>query len=133
MIKHSSGYIAIISILIISAVLLTSAFSVVNLGIFQSKSSLLKTQFVQNYYLAQACAEEALMKLKDDAGGYRGSETIYLDDNSCDILAVEKGKKQERTIKVLSSLYNLSKKIRVEIKKINPDMEIKSWQELSDF
>ncbi|MBI4101603.1 MAG: hypothetical protein HY443_01390 [Candidatus Nealsonbacteria bacterium] len=126
------GYIAIISTLIISAVLLLATLAGVNSGIVQSKMAFQKNQFSENYYLAQACAEEALMRLKENSA-YSGSETINLDQNSCQILFVEKGKSQARTVKVSGSLYNLAKKMKIEVSRINPLMEIQSWEELADF
>lgn len=126
------GYIAIISILIISAILLLVALAGVNSGIAQSKMTFQRNQLSENYYLAQACAEEALMRVKEDSA-YSGNETVSLDGNNCQILAVDKGKSQARTVKVSSSLYNLAKKIRIEVARINPLMEIQSWRELADF
>jgi len=126
------GYIALISILIISAVLVLIALSASHSGIGQSTMALQKNQSSESYYLAMACAEEALMKLKEDLG-YRGDETLNIDGASCNILRVEGSGNKDRIIKTRSNAHNQTKKIKIEINRVNPEMEIKSWQEVADF
>jgi len=126
------GYIALISILIISAILVLIALSASHFGISQLTMALQKNQSSESYYLAMACAEEALMKLKEDLG-YRGDETLNIDGASCNILRVEGRGNKDRIIKTRSNAHNQTKKIKIEINRVNPEMEIKSWQEVADF
>lgn len=128
------GFIALISILIISAVLLLIALTSSHFGIFQSKMVLQKNQSSESYYLATACAEEALMKLKEDLG-YRGDETLNINGNSCEILRIEGSGNKDRVIKASSSTHNFTEKIKIEINRVNPEMEmeIKSWREVANF
>jgi len=126
------GYIALISVLIISAVLLLITLSASHFGIGRSTMALQKNQATESYYLAQACGEETLMKLKEDLG-YRGEEILNINGNACNILSVEGKGNKDRVIKVSSSTYNQFKKIKIEIKRVNPETEIKSWQEVANF
>jgi len=126
------GYIALISILIISAVLILIALSASHFGIGQTTMALQKNQSSESYYLAMACAESALMKLKEDLK-YRGEEVLNINGASCSILGVEGRGNKDRIIKTVSNAHNQTKKIKIEIKKVNPETDIKSWQEVANF
>lgn len=126
------GYIALISILIISAVLTLIVFSASHLSISQLTMALEKNQAKESYYLAQACAEEALMKLKEDVG-YRGNEVLNIDGHTCNILNVEGRGNKDRVVKTSSNAYNQVKKIKITIKEVNPLLDFKSWLQVAEF
>jgi len=126
------GYIALISVLIISAVLLLIACSSNLISIGESDMSLLENQSWQSFYLAAACAEHALVELKNNLK-YTGNETLFFDNGTCDILPVEGKGSKNRVIKVSGTAYNQVRKIKIEINKVNPKMEIKSWTNITDF
>ena len=130
--NREQGYIALISVLIISAVLLLIASSSNLISISESDMSLQENQSWQSFYLATACAEHALMELKDNLK-YTGNETLIFDNGTCDILPVEGKGSKNRVIKVLGNAYNQTRKIKIEINKVNPRMEIKSWTNITDF
>ena len=123
------GYIALISVLIISAVLVLIALSASHFGIGRSTMVLQKNQASESYYLAMACAEEALMKFGKDPKGYRGNETLTINGKDCTILPIAREGKDKIIIKVLSNTYNQTKKIKIKIKKNKKE----SWQEVAEF
>jgi len=125
------GYIALISILIISVIAVLIVISSVQLGIGQSKMAVGKNQSSESYYIAQACAEEALIKLAEDLA-YQGNETINISGRNCQILPVE-GSGGARTIKVLTTVNNKTKRVRIEINRTTPALGINFWQEVSSF
>jgi len=127
-----NGYIALISILIISAVLLLIVSLANLMSIGEVGMSLEESQGWESFYLATACAEEALMSLKDDLD-YAGLETIVLDNGSCNIMALEGTGNEERVINTFSTTQGLARKIKVKVEQVNPDMIINSWQEVPDF
>ena len=130
--KTQKGYIALILILIISGVTLLIAISTSLFGISESGMGLQKSQSSEVFYLATLCAEDALMKLKDDLN-YSGNETLTFDEGSCDILSLEGSGNQDRTIKTTGAAYNQTRKIKIEIAQVNPIMEINTWQEVVSF
>ncbi len=130
--KHQQGYIALVTILIISAIVLLVGISVNLLSISESDMGLQKNQSSEAYYLANLCAEDALMKLKDDLN-YLGNETLTIGDGSCYIYAPEGSGNKDRIIKATGTIYNHTRKIKIEINRVNPDTEIASWQELPLF
>lgn len=128
----SEGYIALISVLIISAIAILIASSANLISISESNMSLQESKGWEAFYLATACAEDALMKLKDNLN-YPGNETLTFDTGTCTISPLEGEGNEDRIIKVSAAAYNQTRKIKIRIKRVNPDMEISSWQEVRYF
>ncbi|MBZ9572525.1 hypothetical protein KJA15_04290 [Patescibacteria group bacterium] len=126
--QEQSGFIALMTVLIIFAVALLVGLSVSLLSISEATMGFKKTQSSQAYFLANLCAEQALVKLKENIN-YSGNETIDIEGGNCQILPIE----GNWSIKVLGSFQNQTKKIKIEISQINPEMIISSWQEVADF
>lgn len=130
--SDQQGYIALVSVLIISALVVLVATSASLASISEADMGLQESQAWQSFYLTTACAEHGLMKLKDDIE-YSGNETLNFTNGSCTILPIEGTGDQDRTIKVTGNVSNQTSKIKVEINEVNPDMEISSWQQVADF
>jgi len=130
--KNQQGYIALMSLIIISVLVVLIASSANLLSISESVMGLQENQGWEVYYLANACAEEALMKLKNDLN-YSGNETLGFDNGNCTIKPLEGTGSENRIIKTSGTAYNQVRKIRIEINRVSPDTEIKSWQEVTSF
>ena len=122
------GFIALITILIILAIVLAVGLGLSLLSISETKMSFQKYLSSQAYYLANLCAEQALMKLKEDSN-YIGNETINMENGSCSILPIE----GSWTIKISATSADQVKKMRIIISQINPEIVIDSWSEIADF
>ncbi|HDZ54821.1 MAG TPA: hypothetical protein ENI19_03095 [Candidatus Nealsonbacteria bacterium] len=122
------GFIALMAVLIILGIVLMIGLSISFLSIGEVSMSLQKSQSSQAHYLASLCAEDALMKLKEDLN-YPGGETINIENGSCQILSIE----GNWTIKVSASFQNQTRKIAIMINQISPEIIIDSWQEVADF
>ena len=85
-----SGYITLISVLIVGAVGIAIATSLLLLGLSSSRTSFTIEQSSQARALADACAEKAITSLIQDEN-YQGNETINLGQGSCDILQITSG------------------------------------------
>ncbi len=129
---NQKGYIALISVLIVTALVILIASSANLASISESNMGLKEQQTWEVYYLATACAEEALMSLKKDLD-YSGNETLTFADGECTILDIGGTGNQNRTIKTSGSAFGLIRKIKIEINRIRPEIEIESWQEVADF
>lgn len=116
------------TILIITAVILTLGIGLSLRSIGEIKMGLQKSQSSGAYYLANLCAEQALMKLKENSG-YAGNETINESSGQCTILPIE----GNWTVKVSATSSEQVKKIRIVVSSINPKMIIASWEEAADF
>lgn len=124
----NKGFIALISVLIILAVALIVGLSASFLAINEAQMSLEKYNSSQSYFLANLCAEEALMKLKENEN-YPGNETITIEDGECQILPIE----GNWTIKVVGQFRNQIKKVKIIVEQVNPEMVISSWEQVPDF
>jgi hypothetical protein len=94
----------------------------------ESAMALENFQSSKSYFLANLCAEQALMKLKENTD-YSGNETINIEDGSCQILPIE----GQWIVKTTGNFQNQMKKIRISISQVDPEVVIDSWQEVASF
>lgn len=128
----NKGFIALTSILIIGAMVLVISIGVALRSVDEAYMSLGEQEAGRAIALANLCAEQALMKLKNDSN-YSGNESIIVEGESCDILAVDGTGNSNRTVRSKSTVSGFTKKVKVEVLQINPEMQINSWEEVSDF
>lgn len=130
--RKERGYIALISVFIISAIIVLIATSASLLSISESDMSLQENQAWESFYLASFCVEQALMKL-ESVLNYEGNETLILGGKSCDILPLEGSGNFNRVIKAQSTASGQTRRIKVEISQVSPVMQITSWQQVAEF
>jgi hypothetical protein len=130
--NNEEGYIALISVIIVSTLVMLIASSANLISISEAQMGLGEKQSWEAFYLATACGEEALIKLKEDLK-YKGNESLTFDNGSCQILGATGGGNTSRTIRVSASVNNIVRKIRIDISQVNPVMDIGSWLEVADF
>lgn len=128
--RHQAGYIALLSTLFLVTIGGIVALSLILLGLGFSRTSLALDQSNQAKALSNACAEEALLKLKQDLS-YTGNETITLSSGTCQIQDV-KGAGPNRIIKTTGTIGTIIRKVEVKVK-ISPSFTLTSWQEVADF
>lgn len=129
--KPQGGYIALISILIIGALVLMISVGVSLRSIGETNMSLGEEKAHRALALANLCVERGLMKIMSVLN-YAGNESIVIDGESCDILPVE-GNGNARTLKTKSTVSGYTRKLKVSISQISPIMIISSWEEVGDF
>lgn len=129
---NSKGFIALISILAISAIGGTIALGLILLGINSTRTSLVYIQSAQARALANACAEEALMKLRESIY-YSGNETVSLTSGSCQIQTISGTGNTNRTINTTATVSSATRKVQVIVATVNPAISLTSWQEVADF
>lgn len=127
----NKGYIALISILIISAVLLLVAVSSGLLSISEANIGLEKGQGSEAFYLATACAEEGLEKIRESSS-FSGYGNLAIGEESCSY-AVEKLEGQNRIITASGTVQDASGKIKITVDQVLPSIHIASWREVADF
>ena len=127
LIKTNSGFIALTTVLLILAVVLMIGLSLSLLGISEAQMGLQKNQSSRAYYLANLCAEETLMELKENSG-YTADETKDIEDGSCMILV-----EGNWIVKVSANFQNQIRKMKIVISQLQPEMIVDSWEEVADF
>jgi len=128
-IKHSSegGYIALIAVLIAGALMLligvgSSLRGVDTLNAVSGEESALRALL-----LGDACAEEALLRLKGDLA-YSGNETIIVGGGAtCRILPISGTGNTDRVIVTQGVDNNFVRNIRVDIAQVNPALTVRTW------
>lgn len=125
------GYITLISILIVGAVGVAITLSLILLGLASSRTSFAVEESNQAKALANACAEEGLQQISGSIL-YTGSGGLSLGQGSCSYV-VTAGVGQARTVTASGTVGDISRKVRVELDSINPQINITSWQEVADF
>ena len=88
--KNNNGYIALISVMILGAILITlsASLSVVTFG--QTSSGLDSINKESSYFLALSCFDHALLKLSQDAS-YSGNEVYIIGTDQCKVDSVAPG------------------------------------------
>ena len=126
-----NGYIALTSILIISAIVLLIALSAGLLSISELNMGLEKNQSAEAYYLASACAEQGLQEIRN-SDSFTGIGNLSLENGDCSYDVSQAGG-ENRTIEVSGIVNNIIRKIKISLDTINPNINITSWQEVPDF
>jgi len=129
--KADSGYIALITILIIGAVATVIATSLLLLGIGSARTSFTLGQSEKAKSLANTCSEEALLKIKRNSG-YTGTSNLTLDGGNCTYTVTDLGG-ESREIQATGTVDTVVRKVKIEIDQISPKVNIVSWQEVPDF
>ncbi len=128
--QAKSGYITLISVLVVGAVGVAVATSLILLGLGSSRTSFAVEQSGQAKALANACAEEALQQIRDSTP-FTGSGSLTLGRGTCGYTVTSQGG-QNRTITSSSTVNSVIRKVQVIISAITPAITVTSWQEVAD-
>lgn len=123
---NMKGFIALTSVIIIMVVSLVLGMSLSSLSINEMIMGLNQSFSLKAYYLARLCAEEGLIRLKDN--NYQGEDILKLEDGqSCKLIV--KG----NYVMGEADFEGHIKKIQVVVSKVNPKMIIESFKEVASF
>jgi hypothetical protein len=129
--KKGNGYIALMTLVIIGAVVLIAAVALTFIAFSQANFIISHNRSVKNYYAANACANYAILQLQKNLE-YAGAEDLDLDGIKCRIDSVSGSGTKNRVIIVSSQVGDQLKKIKVELDQLKPVTIIKSWGETFD-
>jgi len=126
---NQSGYIALISAIIISFLIMGIALTLSLTGFF-NRSDLLDSEFKEiSSSLSEACVSTALFKIAGD-NDYLGSESIVVGSSTCLIMPVEPLGEQ-KVIKTTATVQNSTTNLKVTVDKTT--LQIISWEEIPTF
>lgn len=129
--KNQGGYITLVSVLVVGAVGVAITLSLILLGLGASRTSFAYEQSNQAKGLANVCAEEAMQRIRDSTP-FIGSNTLTLGQGICGYTVTSQGP-QSRTINASGTVGTIIRKVRIIINRINPTIQVVSWQEIADF
>ncbi len=130
--KKRSGYILLITILIIGAIASAILSSMLLLGISSTQVSFSVQQSQQALAAAQACAEYALLKLRQDPT-YAGNEFRTLGIDQCEVLTVGGIGNNNRSLCTEGTSGDAIRRLEIAVSQILPQTQVYSWQEVSVF
>lgn len=118
--------------LVVSAIGVAIATSVLLLGIGSSRSSFALEQSAQAKALANACSEHALnmLRLND---GYAGNENIVMGGQACFIETVGGTGPSNRTVRASATVGEVTRKVRVSGIDVSAAPSIVRWEEVADY
>jgi len=131
-VTNKKGYIALMAVLIIGAVVLNVAIASAIISIMNNKNGLVSQDLAAATQLANACGEKTLMDLKENPT-YGGGEIITLGSGTCEVEPIDNLGGDNRQIKVIGNVNNRLRKIKINLTTINPTMTVTSWLEVADF
>lgn len=129
--RQQSGYMTLLSVLVVGAVGVSIAVSLLLLGLSSSRTSFAIEQSNQAKGIANACAEKAMQQIRDSTP-FTGTGNLSLGQGSCSYAVISQGG-QNRTITSLSIVGTIIRKVEITIDTINPQINIVSWQEVADL
>lgn len=132
MIKNNEGFIALTSVLILSAIFLSITVSMATRAITVSETSVALRERDTARYLARGCVEYARLALQRTLD-YRGDEVIIIGDDSCNILEIEGEGKSNRVVKVEVAVGMHSYLIEEVIEEVSPVMKVTSSERVIQF
>jgi hypothetical protein len=127
-----SGYVFLISVLVIGAIASATSVSLLLLGWAAEQSGLLLVHSAQAYEYAQTCAERTMHSLRRDLN-YSGDETFAFDYGSCAVALIGGSGNEDRTVCVSGSSGDSTRRLQVQVARLYPSVMIESWQEVSAF
>lgn len=130
-VTSKQGFVALLAVLVLSAIGTAIATSVILSGLGSSRTSFALIQSYQAKAIADACMEEGLERIRDSAP-FTGTGSLTIGAGTCSYTVVSGGG-QNRTATSSGTVGSNIRKVKVTIDKINPAIEITSWQEVADF
>jgi hypothetical protein len=144
--KTNEGFIALITILVITAVSLIIATSIIFKSISQGNITLAEMYSTQAMVAANGCMEHALGELGANGTtswslslgvGYTGAEQRTIGSNTCYIYplaATTSGVYTDyRLVKASSTVSGYTRKIQAVVATNTPTISVSSWQDVGDF
>jgi len=130
--QNRSGYIFLLSVLVVGAISLAVTTSALLLSTSAARTGLSLKHSSESLALAQACAEHAVLELRSNSS-YGGSELLSIGNGTCEILTVGGTGNENRTICAEGIRGDTARRIEILITRLLPKVAITSWQEVTDF
>lgn len=125
------GFISLINVLSVTTIGATIVISLLWLALGSSDNHLTLLRSMQTRATANACAETALLEIKNNPT-YTGSDELTIDNIECSYTVTSQGA-QARTISAASTSDGVTRKLKVIIDQVSPTINMTSWQEVADF
>jgi hypothetical protein len=130
--KNTQGFIALTSVLILSAIFLSISISIASRAVSGTDASIALYERDAAKFLSEGCAEYALMELQRTLN-YEGDEGILVGDGTCTIRPVLGSGNENRTVEVESTVGSHTYRTVVAVDEISPVMSIGLQERVESF
>ncbi len=128
---RSQGFITLLSVLVVSAVGVGVALTLLTAGIADTRSSGTYEDTLEARALADVCAETALGRIKVSVS-FAGNATLAFPEGSCEYFVTAQSG-ENRTITARGIEGSIVRKVEITVTQISPRIVIGSWREVADF
>jgi len=126
--SNKNGYVALLSVIVVGAIAVTVAVTLLLAGIGWSQTSFDLERSNQAKALVNACAEEALQQIRNSTP-FTGYGSLSLGQGTCGYV-VTSGGGQNRTVNASSTVGVINRKVQITITAITPLIIVSAWQEV---
>ncbi len=126
-IKNESGYIALISVLLISVVVVLIGVTLTLLSISEGQMSLSGQKKEASIDFVESCVEEVLLIINDDISYNGGS--VSLPRGNCTTVVINPD--PNWTFQVTGTLDGHISMFEIDVDRNPPDMTVQSWKEIN--
>ena len=130
--RSRSGYVFLISVLVIGVIAVDMILSLTLLGIAAEHSGLTVQRAAQADEYAQSCAEQALLALRADPT-YDGGTQVSFDDGTCSILHTGGSGTADRALCIEGRSGKTVRRLEIGIARLFPSVAISSWKQVRSF
>ncbi|MFA5051933.1 MAG: hypothetical protein WC544_02615 [Patescibacteria group bacterium] len=127
-VRNQQGYIALIALIIISAVTLAIALSMSSLGITETDTGLLRQQSAQAEQAAYSCLNEAYIQLMRN-GSYAGGTVLDVPPGTCTIVSVSTPVPADRIVTVSADVGGVQRQFIGRVTVSAAGLTLVAWQE----
>jgi hypothetical protein len=127
--KNESGYVALMSVLIVGAAATAIALTLLTSGSDTQRAMLVEQQSKQAHSLAVACAQEALQQVHDNSGFTSTNTLLTLGQGSCTYTVVVTAP-TIRSILTKATVGNVVRSVQVYATLSTSNISITSWQDV---
>ncbi len=130
---RTDGFIALTSVIIISAIVMGLVFALSESGFFIRGEVLSAELKAESMALAESCADIARLKLtaEGDNPGYLGGETVAIGAGSCEIFPIAIDGSGNKIIKTQAKPHNIYTNLKVIIDPAT--FALFDWEEVPHF
>src|SRR3990172_255551 len=113
------GYVALVSVLLVGAIGVVIATTLLLLGLGHSRTSFSAQQSTQARGLANACAEDALQRVRSSNGSFTRTQSLTLPTGTGTLTVTTQGG-QTRTVEATGTAGSVVRRVKITITSINP-------------
>lgn len=126
------AYVALFTVILVGVIGISVATSLLLLGLDFWRTSFSSQQSDQARAYADACAEVALNRIRENIN-YSGNDTITFPNGNCIIRPVIGSGTETPAVETQAQVGESIRKIQVVLNSVRPQIEIYQWLEVPEF